>query len=271
MRGGPRLIAGALLVGILVLSGAVGPLLLAPAARGEIGAQSLEPPSRSHLLGTDNLGMDVLERLLLGARTSLLVACLAVLGATLIGASAGLGAGLLGGLADTAVMRTVDYASAFPQVMLVIFLSTLWGEGSVPVVVAIIAATTWMSTARLVRAEVLSLRETELLAAAVASGASRLRAALAHLLPNVMGVVIVAATLRVGNAILLETSLGFLGLGLPEETPTWGRMILDGWRQLRSAWWIATFPGIAITLATVGFNLLGDGLGDAQRIRRRRG
>ncbi len=269
MSGRARLVAGLLLVGVLVLAGLAGPALL-PTPAGEMGADSLSPPSLAHPLGTDNLGVDVLRRLLRGARMSLFVACMAVLGATVIGASAGLGAGLLGGLADAAVMRTVDYASAFPQVMLVIFLSALWGEGSVPVVIGIIAATTWMSTARLVRAEVLSLRETELLAAAVASGAGRLRAALSHLLPNVLGIVIVAATLRVGNAIFLETSLGFLGLGLPEATPTWGKMIADGWSQIRSAWWIATFPGIAITMATVGFNLLGDGLGDAQRIRRRR-
>ncbi|UCF68364.1 MAG: ABC transporter permease [Acidobacteriota bacterium] len=254
-----RIACGALLVVALVVAA------LVPLAVGvdheAMGERSLGP-SIAHPFGTDHLGHDLLARVLAAGRTTLMVSVVAVLLATLIGGLIGMAAGQLGGTTDALLMRFVDLVNAFPQVVLVITIAALWGGKSCGLVIAVIGMTTWMTTSRLVRAEVLSLREAEFVESALAAGAESWRIAIRHVLPHVAPVLIVSATLRVGSAILLETSLGFLGLGVPEETPTWGRMVWQGFEHLRSEWWISVFSGAAIAWATLGFNVLGDGLRD---------
>jgi peptide/nickel transport system permease protein len=159
-------------------------------------------------------------------------------------------------------MRFTDVVAALPQVVLVIVIAALWGRGSATLVVLTIALTTWMGTARLTRVEALRVGTSDFVIAARATGAGAWRVTVRHYLPHLLPVLLVAATLRVANAILLETSLGFLGLGLPSGTPTWGRTVWEGLAGLRESWWISVAAGSAITITTIGFNLLGDGLRD---------
>ncbi len=217
---------------------------------------------RLFLLGSDRFGRDLLSRILYGARVSLAVGSLALLLALSLGIAVGSAAALGGPLIDAVLMRAVDAMLAFPTLLLALALAALTRASSWTLV-AILAATGWMGVSRLVRAELLGLARRDFVLAARAGGQRPLALFFRHLLPNALTPVTVDASLRIGDLILVEAALSFLGLGLQPPTPSWGGMVADGRDVLGIAWWVSAFPGAAIALAVVAFNLLGDGLRDA--------
>ena len=219
----------------------------------------LEAPSQSHLLGTDALGRDVLSRLIYGARISLLVGIVAVGIATAIGTVLGAIAGFYGGVVDMVIMRLVDVMLCFPTIFLIMAVIAFL-EPSIWNIMAVIGLTSWMGVARLVRAEFLSLRSRDFVLAAKVIGASDWRILFGHILPNAIAPVIVAATLGVGSAILTESALSFLGIGVQPPTPSWGNMLTAGKDNIEIAWWLSVFPGLAILITVLAYNLLGEGL-----------
>ncbi len=226
-------------------------------------AARLQPPlSSGHLLGTDLLGRDVLSRLLYGARVSLLIGFAAVGIAGVVGVAVGLLSGYFGGWLDTIVMRIVDAWLAFPFLLLAIAIVAVLGTGLRNLVLALVV-TSWVIYARLVRGEVLSLREREYVMASRGLGVSHWRILVGHVLPNVLPPVLVVATLELGVVIVTEASLSFLGLGVEASRPTWGAMLADGRAYIERAWWLATLPGLAIFAIVLAVNVLGDGLRDA--------
>ena len=222
----------------------------------------LMPPSPAHYLGTDTLGRDVLSRIIFGARISLLVGFVAVGIATLIGLFIGALAGYYGGWVDSALMRLVDLMLCFPTLFLILAVIALLGP-SIWNIMAVIGLTGWMGVARLVRAEFLSLREREFVTAARALGAGDTRLILRHLLPNALTPVMVSATLGVAGAILTESALSFLGLGVQPPTPSWGNILTAGKDNIEIAWWLSVFPGLAILVTVMSYNLLGEGIREA--------
>ena len=224
--------------------------------------QVLMPPSPAHLLGTDTLGRDVLSRIIFGARVSLLVGFVAVGIATLIGLLVGALAGYYGGVLDQILMRLVDLMLCFPTIFLILAVIAVLGP-NIWNIMAVIGLTSWMGVARLVRAEFLSLREREFVVAARALGASDARLIWRHLLPNALTPVMVSATLGVAGAILVESSLSFLGLGVQPPTPSWGNMLTMGKDNIEIAWWLSVFPGLAILVTVMSYNLLGEGIREA--------
>jgi len=222
----------------------------------------MAPPSALHILGTDQLSRDILSRILYGARISLSIGFLAVGVSVTVGTVVGAVAGYLGGWVDTVLMRLVDLIMAFPRLVLLIALVAVF-DSSIFLIIMALALTQWPSTTRVVRGEILALREREFAEAAVALGLSRARIIFRHLLPNAFGPIIVVATLGIGNTVILEAGLSFLGLGVKPPTPSWGIMVADGRSYLSDAWWIGTFPGLAIVVVVLAFNLVGDGLRDA--------
>jgi peptide/nickel transport system permease protein len=224
--------------------------------------QVLMPPSPEHLLGTDTLGRDVLSRIIYGARISLLVGFVAVGIATLIGILVGALAGFYGGWVDQLLMRLVDLMLCFPTLFLILAVIAVLGP-SIWNVMVVIGVTNWMGVARLVRAEFLSLREREFVAAARSLGASDARLILRHLLPNALVPVMVSATLGVAGAILTESALSFLGLGVQAPTPSWGNILTMGKDNIEIAWWLSVFPGLAILVTVMSYNLLGEGIREA--------
>jgi peptide/nickel transport system permease protein len=224
--------------------------------------QVLMPPSPSHLLGTDTLGRDVLSRIIFGSRVSLLVGFVAVGIATLIGLVVGSVAGYYAGVVDQVLMRLVDLMLCIPTLFLI--LAVIAGLGpSIWNIMVVIGLTSWMGVARLVRAELLSLREREFVAAARALGATDARLILRHLLPNALVPVMVSATLMVAGAILTESALSFLGLGVQPPTPSWGNILTAGQANIEIAWWLSLFPGLAILITVMSYNLLGEGIREA--------
>jgi peptide/nickel transport system permease protein len=262
--GNPAAVTGLVVIVLLCLLALLTPLLAPfdPNAQGSLTTARFLPPSGLHLLGTDNLARDVLSRLLYGARISLSIGLVAVGISVSLGTVLGAVAGYVGGVVDGVIMRLVDMVLAFPRLVLLIAIVALF-QPSLFVIVAVLALTLWPSTARLVRGEVLSLREREFVVAAEALGYSRRRILLKHLVPNALGPVIVAATLGIGDTIVLEAGLSFLGLGIQAPTASWGSMVDAGRVDLLGAWWVSTFPGLAIVLTVLAFNLVGDGLRDA--------
>jgi peptide/nickel transport system permease protein len=224
--------------------------------------QVLMPPSHAHLLGTDTLGRDVLSRIIYGSRISLLVGFVAVGLATVIGLVVGALAGYYGGWVDTVLMRLVDLMLCFPAFFLILAVIAVL-EPSIWNIMAVIGLTSWMGVARLVRAEFLSLREREFVTAARALGASDVRVALRHMLPNALAPVMVSATLGVAGAILTESALSFLGLGVQPPTPSWGNILTAGKDNIEIAWWLSVFPGLAILITVMSYNLLGEGIREA--------
>ena len=224
--------------------------------------QVLMAPSQAHLLGTDTLGRDVLSRIIYGSRVSLKVGFVAVGLATLIGLLVGALAGYYGGWVDSALMRLVDLMLCFPAFFLILAVIAVL-EPSIWNIMAVIGLTGWMGVARLVRAEFLSLREREFVTAARALGAGDVRLILRHMLPNALAPVMVSATLGVAGAILTESALSFLGLGVQPPTPSWGNILTAGKDNIEIAWWLSVFPGLAILVTVMSYNLLGEGIREA--------
>ena len=262
----------AALIGLLILLAVAASAILAPAVAPsdpivqEI-ALRLKPPGwsvpggRTYLLGTDHLGRDILSRLIFGARISLVIGLSAVAVAGTLGTLIGLVAGYRGGRVDDFCMRLTDTMLAMPFILLALAVIAVLGP-SLRNIIFVLGITSWVSYARIVRAEVLTLRTREFVAAAQALGGGGRRIVFRHLLPNVLTPVIVVATLEVARMIILESALSFLGLGVQPPTPTWGGMLADGRAYLSTAWWLATFPGLSIMLTVLGINLLGDWLRD---------
>jgi peptide/nickel transport system permease protein len=222
----------------------------------------LQPPDSAHLLGTDELGRDILSRLVFGARVSLWVGMVTVALSGVIGVSSGLVAGYLGGYWDVVIMRLVDVFLAFPVIILAIAIVAVRGPGLTNVLIAL-ALVYWTTYARVVRGVVLSLRDEEYAWAARTLGASTTRILVRHLLPNTVAPIVVLASLGMGNAILSEAALSFLGFGIQPPEASWGSMLNSGMQFLRDASFLSTWPGLAIFVTVLGFNLLGDGLRDA--------
>jgi peptide/nickel transport system permease protein len=222
----------------------------------------LLPPSAGHWMGTDELGRDVFTRVVYGARISLMVGFVAVGIAVVIGTVIGLVSGFYGRWIDSALMRFVDIMLCFPAFFLILAVIAML-EPSIWLIMIVIGLTGWMGVARLVRAEVLSIRERDFILAARAIGASDLRIICRHILPNAMGPVLVAATLGVGGAILTESALSFLGIGVQPPTPSWGNMLTSGKDYIEFAWWLSLYPGLAILITVLAYNLLGEGIRDA--------
>ena len=222
-----------------------------------------EPPSLHHPFGTDGLGRDLATRLLYGGRVSLSVGVAVMVVAIGLGTLIGGIAGFYGRWIDGVLMRTVDAMFAFPGLFILIILASLFRGMSPPAIVLALGLLSWMTTARLVRAGFLGLKQREFVEAARCIGASDARLIWRHILPNTLAPVIVAATLRVAGAIITESTLSFLGLGIQPPTPSWGNMLQDAQDELNRAPWLAVFPGLVIFLAVVSINFIGDGLRDA--------
>jgi peptide/nickel transport system permease protein len=254
--------SGAILTIALILAALAAPLLAPFDPNSQDTFRRLEPPSKQHPLGLDDLGRDVLSRIVWGARVSLRVGFSVVILASVIGITLGAMAGYFGGAVDTVVMRITDILLAFPGILLAIALVAVLGPSLNNVILAL-ATIGWVGYARLVRGQVLKVREMEFVTAAKALGARSPRVIIRHVLPNVINPVIVMATLGLAGAILAEAALSFLGLGVQPPTPSWGAMLTAGRRYLGLANHLAIYPGIAIMLAVMGLNFLGDGLIDA--------
>jgi peptide/nickel transport system permease protein len=242
---------------------------LTPYSATEISlANRLRPPfweeggSLSHPLGTDPMGRDLLTRMIYGARVSLVVAVLALLVGGGMGAALGLIAGYYGGHLDALVMRVADTTMAFPIILFAILFVVVLG-GSMVTTVFAVALVLWARYARVIRGEVLSLRERDFVAQARVAGCSSSRIMLVHLFPNILNTLVVLLSLQVGWVIIVEASLSFLGAGIPPPTPTWGAMIAEGRDYIATAWWVSFFPGLAILATVLSFNLFGDWLRDA--------
>lgn len=221
----------------------------------------LEAPSAAHLLGTDGIGRDVLSRMLYGARISLLVGFVAVGISTAVGVTLGAVSGYFGGFVDAVIMRFVDVMLTFPTFFLILAVIA-YMDASIWNIMMVIGLTSWMGVCRLVRAEILSLRERDFMVAAEALGLPSSRIILNHALPNALAPVFVAAILGVAGAILVESALSFLGIGVQPPTASWGNILTEGKSTLGVAWWLSVCPGVAILVTVLGYNLLGEGLRD---------
>jgi peptide/nickel transport system permease protein len=233
----------------------------------QILAARFGPPGSAHLLGSDQLGRDVLSRVIWGSRVSLGVGFASMLITIVIGTAIGIAAGYGGGWIDGLLMRFVDIFISIPVFILLLTIVAIYGV-NVPLLVAFIGVSAFPGAARIVRAEVLSLMPREFIAASRVIGSSPLRIMIRHILPNLLPIIVVSATLRVGAAILTEAGLSYFGLGVPPPSPTWGSMVADGRNSLDVAWWVSTFPGVALLVVVIATNLVGDGLRDVLDPRR---
>jgi len=258
-------LAGAVVLAVLAAIALLAPTL-APHDPLQVNLpNALLAPCAQYPLGTDLLGRDVLSRLIYGARISLSIGIIAVGIAMLVGLAIGAMAGFYGGWVDAVLMRLVDTMLSIPTIFLLLAVIAIIGP-SIHIVMVVIGLTSWMGVARLVRAEILSLKEREFILAARVLGASSWRIITKHLLPNAMGPVLVSATLGVGGAILTESALSYLGLGVQPPTPSWGNILNEGRIALGVAWWLTLSPGLCILVTVLAFNLLGEGI--RQRLMR---
>ena len=256
------------IIGLIIFTATFAPLLTPYSTTKPSLAERLTPPvwesegSWDHPLGTDALGRDMATRLMFGGRVSMLVAILTLILGGGIGTAIGLFAGFYGGRLDSVLMRIADSTLAFPIILFAILLVVTLGASMANVVIAI-ALVLWARYARVIRGEVLALRERDFIARARVAGCSDLRILLVHLFPNTANTLLVLLTLQVGWVIIVEASLSFLGAGIPPPTPAWGAMVADGREYVDTAWWVSAFPGVAIMLTVIAFNLVGDWLRDA--------
>ena len=259
---------GLIVVAVVVLTAVAAPLLSPfDPIEQDLGDLRLKAPGfragdgRIHPLGTEHLGRDLLARVIYGARPALLVGFAAVAISGLIGMAAGLISGYFGGRMDDVLMRLADIQLAFPFILLAIAVIGVLGP-SLQTIIIVIGVSSWVVYARIVRGAVLTLREREFVQAALALGGGDGRVLLRHILPNVFTPWLVVATLDMARVIVIESALSFHGLGVQPPTPTWGGMLADGRVYISTAWWLATFPGLAILITVLGINLFGDGLRD---------
>jgi len=257
----PLLTFGAIVVSIIVLLALFAPLI-APYDPAAINVRDiLFPPSWQHWCGTDTLGRDVFSRMLFGARVSLAVGFVAVGIALLVGIILGSIAGHYGGRIDAVIMRLTDMVLCFPTFFLILAVIAFL-EPSIWNIMIVIGLTSWMGVTRLVRAEFLSLREREFVLAAYSLGISSFQLIWRYLLPNAIGPILVSGVLGVAGAVLIESGLSFLGLGVQPPDPSWGNMLTEGKDNIQIAWWLSLYPGLAILITVLGYNLLGEGLRD---------
>jgi len=255
-------VAGGCVVVVLFIAAVFAPLI-SPYNPDDIDRKHvLDPPDIHHPLGTDDLGRDVMSRMIWGSRISLAVGFVAVGIATLIGMILGALSGYYGGWADRIIMRFIDIMLAIPTFFLILAVIAFVGS-SIWNIMIVIGLTSWMGVARLVRAEFLSLKEREFVLAARATGASDLRIIFRHVMINSMAPVLVSAVLGIAGAVLVESALSFLGIGVQPPTPSWGNILTLGKDNIQIAWWLSVFPGLAILITVLGYNLLGEGIRDS--------
>ena len=255
-------VAGGIIVLAMILVSMLAPYITPYAPDALDAYRVLLPPSSTHWLGTDDVGRDVLTRLIFGAQISLKVGFISIGIATVIGTLVGLVSGYYGGMTDSVLMRFVDIMLCFPTFFLILAVIAI-REPDIKNIMMVIGATSWMGISRLVRAEVLSIRERDYIMAARAIGCSDARIIFRHILPNAIGPVLVFATLGIAGAILTESALSFLGLGVSPPTPSWGNILSSGKEYLEFAWWLFLFPGLAIMITVLAYYLLGEGIRDA--------
>ncbi|GBL11111.1 Oligopeptide transport system permease protein OppC [Microcystis aeruginosa Sj] len=268
----PLAVIGAIALIIIILAVLFGPIFYRVPIDTIDFSQTTAPPSLKHLFGTNDLGQDQLARILVGGRISLAVGIAAMIVAIILGTAIGAISGFYGGAIDGLLMRLTDLFLSLPQLPLLLLIVYLFRDsikkiagpetGIFILVVLVIGGLNWMSVARLVRGNFLKLREMEFISAAIALGATPFRLIWVHLLPNVLGMIIVAATLAVGNAIITESTLSFLGLGFPPDVPTWGQMLFKAKDYLTTAPHLVIFPALAIVITVLSINFIGDGLRD---------
>ncbi|AKL97499.1 ABC transporter permease [Endomicrobium proavitum] len=252
---------GLVFLTVVILAAAFAPLITPYDPSSQDLTQRLAAPSAAHILGTDDLGRDVLSRIIYGARISISVGFFAVLLTVIIGSLVGMFAGYFGGVADSALMRFTDIMLCFPTFFLILLVIAFF-EPNIYNVMIVIGITSWTGLARIVRAEVLSVREREFVLASKMLAVSKFRLFFRHILPNVISPIIVYSAIGVGSAILTESGLSFLGLGVQPPTASWGQILMQGKDYIYVAWWLSVFPGIAILLTVLSFNLLGETLRD---------
>jgi peptide/nickel transport system permease protein len=256
---------GLMLVLVLTIMAIFAPLIAPHDPTAGALDKRLKPPfwqekgSKNNLLGTDLLGRDILSRIIYGARTSLTISIITILLSGMIGSFLGIVSGYLGGWVDALIMRAVDVAFSFPAILLALLLAVVFGPSFLNIIL-IISFVLWAQYARMSRGETLRLKEMDYVALAQIAGCSKLNIIMRHLFPNAANPLIILATLQVGVVIILESSLSFLGVGIPPPTPAWGAMVAEGRSYVVSAWWVSLIPGVAILLTVLSFNLLGDAL-----------
>jgi peptide/nickel transport system permease protein len=240
-----------------------------PTSINMLGARLAPFKDSSHILGTDLLGRDMLSRLIFGARTSMEISLVALATGALVGSLLGLISAYKGGWLDALIMRTVDAALGFPTILVAMIIVVLWGTGTASVMLAV-SVTVWARFARMIRGDVLSVKEMDFVAAGRIAGLSGPIILFRHIFPSTVSTLTVITSLQVGQVILLEASLSFLGVGLPPGAPAWGIMVAEGRPVILDVWWLALFPGLAITIVVLAFNFFGDWLRDTLDPRLRR-
>ena len=260
----PKVYVGGFLVFTLIVVGIFGPMMAPYNPNHQILERMVQAPQgigSEHVLGTDNLGRDVLSRVIYGARVSLLVAFAVVFISGFVGVSLGVVSGYFGGKVDFTIQKLVEVVWAFPPLLLGITIMAFLGQGLFNLILALVVQR-WIPYCRVVRGQSLSLKTREFVVAAQCLGAGRSRIIIRHLLPNLIQISMVIGTFAMASAIISEASLSFLGVGVPPEIPTWGTMLADARIYISTAWWLALFPGLCIFLTVLGINLLGDALRD---------